>query len=174
MTRRDFYRLGTMLLGGASTLVLAVPGVKYLLTPLSQTSKAGSLRPLTNLSQLQVGVPQAFPIIEERQDAWVRYPREPVGSVWLIRPPHGAQEKGVAFTAECPHLGCAVNLSEDRKSFLCPCHTSKFKFDGAPENQVPPRGMDALDVEISNAADPVVSVKFERFQTQSKEKKPLA
>ncbi len=104
----------------------------------------------------------------------MKYPREPVGSVWLVRQPAGAKPEVVAFTAECPHLGCAVNLSGDGKSFHCPCHTSKFDLRGKPENRVPPRGMDTLDVELTPGDDPEVRVKLRRFRTQEKEKIPLA
>jgi menaquinol-cytochrome c reductase iron-sulfur subunit len=174
MNRRDFYRFGTIVLGNLVALALAVPGVAYLLDPIRRKSRQGDFDTVARLNQLAVGVPQAFPIIDERQDAWVRYPREPVGSVWLIRQPDGAKEPVIAFTSECPHLGCAVNLAADGKSFLCPCHTSNFAFDGKPLNQVPPRPMDQLEVKLSEGDDPEVRVKFQRFRTQSEEKMPLA
>ena len=174
MTRRDLYRLGTMALGGLMSLGLAVPGVAYLLDPLSKKRGAARSYPLARLSELEVGVPQSFPIVDERQDAWVRYPKEPIGLVWLIRHPEGAKEPVSAFTAECPHLGCAVNLSADKAMFRCPCHDSAFSFEGTPENKIPPRGMDRLDVEPMSGDDPVVLVKFERFQSQTEEKIPLA
>lgn len=174
MNRRDFYRFGTVALGGLIGLALTVPGVAYVLDPLFKKKKLDSaFEPLTNLSQLKVGVPQSFPIVEERQDAWVKYPREPIGSVWLVRQKEGAKNPVVAFTSECPHLGCAVNLSADGQFFFCPCHTSSFDFSGAPKNAVPPRPMDALQVELSKDADPQVSVKFERFRPQLKEQTPL-
>ena len=171
-TRRDFYRYLSIAGGNVIALALAVPGVRYLLDPLTRKSQAGGFRSLARLSQLEPGKPQAFPIIEAKQDAWVKYPKEPVGSVWLVRQP-GDKPIVLAFTAECPHLGCAVGLSADQKNFFCPCHTSSFAFDGAVMNKVPPRGMDALEVEFTAEADPQVKVKFERFQTQSKERKPL-
>src|SRR5262249_38166883 len=118
MNRRDLYRYGTIALGNLVALTLAVPGVAYLLDPLRRRTRQGDFEPLTRLGQLTEGVPQGFPIIDERQDAWVKYPREPVGSVWLIRQPAGSKEPVIAFSAECPHLGCAVNLSADAKSFL--------------------------------------------------------
>jgi menaquinol-cytochrome c reductase iron-sulfur subunit len=174
MNRRDVYRYGTIALGSLVGLALAVPGVAYLLDPLRKKSKQGDLESLTRLGQLSVGVPVSFAIIDERQDAWVKYPREPVGSVWLIRQPEGSKEPVLAFTAECPHLGCAVNLAGDGKSFLCPCHTSNFDFQGKPLNQVPPRGMDQLEVKLSTDSDPEVRVRFQRFRTQTEEKIPLA
>jgi menaquinol-cytochrome c reductase iron-sulfur subunit len=173
MTRRDFYRFATMAVGTLMGLVLAVPGVAYVVSPLRKKEGEGSFETLTRLSQLDAGVPRSFAIIKERHDAWVKYPREPVGSVWLIRQPAGAAEPVIAFTSECPHLGCAINLSGDKKGFLCPCHTSSFDFDGKPTNAVPPRPMDRLTVELTEGSDPEIRVKFERFRTQSEEKIPL-
>jgi menaquinol-cytochrome c reductase iron-sulfur subunit len=174
MNRRDLYRYGSVVLGSVVALTLAVPGVAYVLDPLRRKSRKGDFATVTRLGQLAVGEPQAFPIIDERQDAWVKYPREPIGSLWLIRQPEGSKEPVIGFTSECPHLGCAVNLTADGKSFLCPCHTSNFDFNGKPLNQVPPRPMDRLEIEISSGPDPEVRVKYQRFRTQSEEKIPLA
>jgi menaquinol-cytochrome c reductase iron-sulfur subunit len=173
MTRRDFYRSATVILNSLMGLALALPAMAYLFTPLRKKGREGGFKPLTRLSQLNVGVPRSFAIIEERQDAWVKYPAEPVGSVWLIRQPVGKQHAVIAFTSECPHLGCAINLTADGKDFLCPCHTSSFDREGKPRNSVPPRPMDQLDVELSDGVDPEVRVKFQRFRTLSKEKIPL-
>ena len=173
MNRRNFYRLGTFALGGLMTAALAVPGVAYLLTPLRRKSSAAETHELTTLGRLKVDVPEAFVIKEERTDAWVKYPREPVGLVWLVRQPEGKNPPVVAFTAECPHLGCAVTLNDQKTAFRCPCHDSAFDFSGKPQNQIPPRGMDTLTVELSKDADPVVNVVFQRFRAQLEEKTPL-
>ncbi len=173
MSRRDFFRFATLGLGTLMGLALAVPGAAYVLAPLRKKSGKAGLERLTRLSQLKVGVPRSFAIIEDRQDAWVRYPREPVGSVWLIRQPEGSPPAVIAMSSECPHLGCAINLTADGKDFLCPCHTSAFDLDGKPRNSVPPRPMDRLEVELGPGDDPEVSVKFQRFRTQSEERIPL-
>jgi menaquinol-cytochrome c reductase iron-sulfur subunit len=173
MTRRDIFRFATVGLGGLIGLVLAVPGVAYIVSPLRKTEREESFETLTRLKQLDVGVPRSFAIIAERRDAWVKYPREPVGSVWLIRQPDGAEPAVIALTSECPHLGCAVNLAAGGKSFLCPCHTSAFDLEGKPKNQVPPRAMDRLEVELTKGEDPEVRVKFQRFRTQSERQIPL-
>jgi Rieske Fe-S protein len=176
--RRDFYRLGTLALGGLMTLVLAVPGVGYLLTPVLRRKSSGAADDgeffdLARLSELEEGVPRAFTIQAEHEDAWVRYPREPMGAVWLVRQKAGAPRPVVAFTAECPHLGCSVNLAADGQAFACPCHNSSFRLDGTPTNQIPPRPMDTLDVRLSDDEDPAIGVKFARFRTMSEEKIPL-
>jgi len=142
MTRRDFHRYGSLVLGGLIKLAIAVPAVGFLVSPLCKKpgqAEEDAFETLTSLSQLPVGVPRSFAIIKDVTDAWVKYPHEPGGSVWLIRQAAGSKPEVIAYTAECPHLGCAINLSADGKSFLCPCHTSAFDFDGKPQNKIPPR-----------------------------------
>lgn len=175
--RRDVYRLGAIALGNVFALTLALPGLKYLLDPLGRKSAVGEFRPLAKLGDLKVGEPQASAVIAGRQDGWVRYPKEPVGSVWLVRRPEGSGPPVVALSAECPHLSCPITLGPGRQSFLCPCHGAAFSLDGAKTNEVAARGMDALEVQLSDDDDPEareVLVKFERFQPQTAEKKPLA
>ena len=171
--RRDVYRLGAIALGNLFALALAVPGVKYLLDPLGKPSGSSGFRTLTRLGQLNVGEPRAFSIIASRRDGWVSYPEEPVGTVWLVRQPDGSTPEVLAFSAECPHLSCPISLAPDHKSFLCPCHSGNFQFNGTRINEVAARGMDSLPVELSADPDPVVRVKFERFQPQIAERKTV-
>lgn len=172
MTRRHFFQAGTALLSSLIGLMLAVPGVAFIVSPLRKAShEKGEAESLTRLSQLKVGEPRSFAIIADTQDAWVRYPKELVGSVWLVRQADGSVK---AFTAECPHLGGVINLTADGKSFLCPFHTSIFDFNGVPQNKVSPRPMDTLEVSLTTDPDPIVKVKFERFRTNTEEKIPLA
>jgi len=177
MTRREFYRSGSIVLVALVKLFIAVPAIAFLISPLRRKKSDGVrdvFETLTSFSQLSVGVPQSFAIIKDRTDAWVKYPSEPVGSVWLVRQPKGITPEVIALSAECPHLGCAINLSPDGKSFLCPCHTSAFDIEGRPQNRVPPRPMDRLDVEVTAEPDPKVQVKFQWFQTLAQKRIPLA
>jgi cytochrome b6-f complex iron-sulfur subunit len=36
----------------------------------------------------------------------------------------------IAVNSTCTHAGCAVNWEQNQKSFVCPCHESKFAPDG--------------------------------------------
>lgn len=181
MHRREVYRWGTVVLSGLIALGLAVPGVAYVCSPLlSRKGKqqgAGEdqddgFRPLALLGDLEENRPRAFPIVDERQDAWVKYPREPIGTVWLMLRSGGESPRVLAFSAECPHLGCAVNLSADGQEYLCPCHSSAFRLsDGAPTNNVPPRGLDPLEIRVEGEE---IQVRYQRFRSQTKERIPVA
>lgn len=185
-SRRSLFRLGSALLGGFIALVLLVPGAGYLLNPLLPRKKKaagdspgdasdGEFQALpVTLDDLAVGVPREFPIVIKRQDAWVTYPPEPVGTVWLVRQPEGSRAPVLAFTSECPHLGCAIALAADGKGFFCPCHTSSFALDGERLNKVPPRGMDPLEIRLPVSSAEPIRVKYERFRTMSEERTPLA
>jgi Rieske Fe-S protein len=50
----------------------------------------------------------------------------------------------VVFSSVCPHLGCRVNWFPDQKQFVCPCHGSKYTFEGKKTYGPAPRGLDPL------------------------------
>lgn len=174
--RRNFFAMATQAIGGVVALALAIPGVRYLLDPLGRRTQVDEFRPLPiSLNELVPEVPRQVTIIETRTDAWVRYPAEPIGSVWLVRQPEGTSPAVLAFTSECPHLGCAINLAGDGSGFFCPCHASTFKLDGERTNEIPPRAMDRLEVDPASLTDPAapIRIKFQRFRTGTEEKTPL-
>jgi len=66
-------------------------------------------------------------------------------------------------SAVCPHEGCEVDWSGERREFLCPCHDSVFDADGArlagPAQsdlaRLPVRTSgDTLEIQYSDAAQP--------------------
>ncbi len=176
-SRRGFLGLITGLVGAAIAALISIPAVGFILTPILRKQKAqGDFVPLTRLSELEPGIPRVFPVVQSRKDGWVSYPPEPVGSVWLVREPEGKEKPVLAFTAECPHLACAIALSDDRRGFFCPCHVSSFKLDGTRLAGASPRNMDPLEVESFSASDPdpMVRVRFQRFRTNTEERVPLA
>ena len=107
MTRRDFHRYGSIVLADWSAGACG-PAVAFLASPLRKKNKGSgedAFETLTSLSQLAVGVPRSFAIIRDRTDAWVKYPSEPAGSVWLIRRPAGAQARSGRLHGRVPAPG---------------------------------------------------------------------
>ncbi len=56
----------------------------------------------------------------------------------------------IALSLRCTHLGCAVSWEEDKKRFICPCHSSAFDISGDVLNPPAPRALDYYPVMIEN------------------------
>lgn len=173
-TRRGF--MTHFLAAAIGGLVGAVPvfsGLLFFLDPLMRKKKGGGgdgfLKMPVTLDALEVnGEPQLVKVIMDKIDAWNTYLNQPVGAVYLRRTD---KDKVVAFNSRCPHLGCAVDYKPADKVYFCPCHTSTFGVDGQKQNEIPPRDLDTLDVEIRNGE---VWIKFQNFRATTPDKIPVA
>jgi nitrite reductase/ring-hydroxylating ferredoxin subunit len=121
------------------------------------------------------GVPRPFPVISEVvDDAWTRSVNQRVGLVFISRTTtaDGAPQL-TAFSATCPHLGCAVEFNEGKKEFECPCHASAFAKDGAKLFGPSLRGLDLLPAKPETTDGQTdIYVAYEKFQTGIAERKP--
>ncbi len=170
-SRRGFLtKAAAVAAGGVCVGVPVIAGIGVVVDPLNRTH-GGEAKPIrvTALSAVpDDGVPRAFPVIADRQDAWNLFPQEKVGTVYLRR--QAGVEKVQALSATCPHLGCYVPYNAQQKQFQCPCHTSKFDVEG--ERIMPcvsPRRLDELEVVIEGDA---VLVRFQEFVSGIEEKHP--
>ncbi len=163
-----------MVCGGVATLVPVGAGLMTVLDPLRRSAGGASvfLRVTTLGSLPEDGSPRRFEIVAERVDAWNRFPNVAVGAVYLRRL---GPDQVQAVNVVCPHAGCPVEYKPGGKSFLCPCHDSRFNLDGslvAGSHSPSPRGLDGLEVEVRDGAE--VWVKFQNFEAGKAEKIPLA
>ncbi len=111
------------------------------------------------------GVPHAFPVVTDLTDAWTKASNRRVGMVFLQRSGGDGEPKVVAFSAECPHLGCFVDFNRTADQYECPCHESAFAKDGHKLFGPSLRGLDELDVKLEPVDDQtMVLVAFQRFQ----------
>ncbi len=169
LARRTFFARLSMLLGGAVTAALAAGPIAMLLHPVLGTRRANApddWTPVGPVSSFMVGAPPRRVVLtEDREDAWLRQPGVPVGSVLVQRQDEAAF---TVFSAVCPHLGCAVGYAVSKSCYLCPCHTSSFTLDGAllpHEDGSPnpsPRGLDPLAWRVQGGQ---LQVQWVRFKT---------
>ncbi len=117
------------------------------------------------------GAPHKFVVRADLTDAWTMRRDVAIGSVYVRRTEDGSLQ---AFTASCPHLGCAVSPKPDG-SFGCPCHDSEFNPDGTIKpvtsngmKTVSLRGLDELDVDES--PEGMVRIRFQKFRSGIAEK----
>jgi menaquinol-cytochrome c reductase iron-sulfur subunit len=161
-------------------LALAVPlaaGVAFFFDPLSRKRRragaknarrdaAGFLRIDTTLKSLpDDGRPQTFTVYDSLVDAWNKTVNQPIGRIFLRKKPDGTV---VAFNVRCPHLGCAIDFRPAELDFYCPCHTSAFDLEGVKKNEIPPRGMDGLEVKIKNGGE--VWVRYKMYKAGTPER----
>ncbi len=170
--RRGFLaKTAAIIVAGISLAVPALAALAAYLNPIRQRSPGGEFFRLTALAALpEDGTPRRFPVITDRVDAWNRYPREPIGAVWLRRT--GEKNDPVAaFQVVCPHAGCIIGLDTTPEGvrFFCPCHVAGFDLEGRRTDRPSPspRDMDALEVDVR---DGDVWVKFENFILGSSQK----
>ncbi|MGC2718305.1 MAG: Rieske 2Fe-2S domain-containing protein, partial [Candidatus Acidiferrales bacterium] len=127
LTRRDVLMKIGIFLNGVVALILAVPVVRYLLSPVARGQKGAyqSWIPLGDLTE--------FPAGETRLTTY----RNPVVSAtdgatadiacW-VRNVDG--ETFQVFAINCAHLGCPVRWFPQSNLFMCPCHGGGYSPPG--------------------------------------------
>ncbi len=178
--RRTFLALLSAAISGLLVAVPTTIGALFFATPLRrrQAAAQSTRRDADGFVPLGIntaaipddGTPVSAKVVDDKIDAWNRYPAQEIGTVWLRK---NEQGEVIAFNAICPHLGCLVDYRSARRDFFCPCHTSAFALDGTPTNQIPPRPMDALDVRVDPSAGGVVWVKFQNYRAGVPERIPV-
>jgi menaquinol-cytochrome c reductase iron-sulfur subunit len=135
--RGMFAKLG-ILFNAAVAAILAVPILRFLLSPVIRGSKPDSE------SWLSLGALDQFPSGETRLATY----RDPVATssdgetanipCW-VRNMDGA--KFQVFAINCAHLGCPVRWFPQSGLFMCPCHGGVYYSDGSRASGPPERGL---------------------------------
>lgn len=166
--------------GGIVGLFPFAAGLALFLDPILRRKSGGAAaggkdeRPFRRVATVESlpadGTPVQVPVIADLTDAWNREPNQPIGAVYLRRT---GEQKVECFNAICPHAGCFVGYSPDRKVFQCPCHTSSFQLDGQRILPSPsPRNMDALNVDPEKLKAGEVCVQFVNFYPGKEHQEP--
>ena len=145
LNRRAFLNRLSLILSGLIGLVLSVPILAYLLTPLIRRAPGvwldvGSLDQFTIGDTVQIAIEDPSPVAWAGQTART--------SVWLRR---NDQSTFTAFAVNCTHLACPVNWQAQAQIFLCPCHGGVFYGDGRVAAGPPPRPLPRYDVRIQGS-----------------------
>lgn len=161
---RTIVAVGTLAYAGA----LAVPAVGFV----ASTGASGGRKDprwvrLGRFADLPEGEPIRMPVVDDERDAFTVTRNQQLGSVWVIREGAGVR----AMSATCPHLGCAIDLNSDKKSFGCPCHASRFGLTGTSEAGPSPRPMDPLTARV---VDGWVEVDFRRFRQGTSDRQEVS
>jgi menaquinol-cytochrome c reductase iron-sulfur subunit len=138
LSRRALLMKLGIFFNGLIALALAVPIVRYLLSPITREKKGAydAWVALGNLEQ--------FPSGETRLATY----RNPVVNPWdgdtadiacWVRNVDGQNFQ--VFAINCAHLGCPVRWFPQSSLFMCPCHGGVYYQDGARASGPPERGL---------------------------------
>jgi menaquinol-cytochrome c reductase iron-sulfur subunit len=153
MTREGFLTVFTLSFGGLATLVVGIPIIGYVLSPLFQNTpqKWQDVRFANGPQQnkpVQVG---SIPIGATEEVVFQALDPLPWAGTtanqgaWLKRT--GASSF-IAYAIYCTHLGCPVHWLPDPQIFLCPCHGSVFNAQGVEVGGPAPRPLFTYEVRV--------------------------
>jgi menaquinol-cytochrome c reductase iron-sulfur subunit len=142
MSRRRFFSrlsIGLSALGG---LVVGVPIVAYLLSPL--INRAPDVwRVVGTVDQFKIGDTVQVAIEDPSPLAWAGQTANT--AAWLRRT---GPSSFAAFAVNCTHLGCPVNWRPSSRLFLCPCHGGVYYADGSVAGGPPPRALFHMNTRV--------------------------
>jgi menaquinol-cytochrome c reductase iron-sulfur subunit len=141
-SRRTFLSRISLGLSGLAGLVVSVPIVAYLLSPLLRPAPR-VWRDLGLVENFRVGETVEVAFEEPSPLPWAGQTART--AVWLRR---GGELEFTAFGLNCTHLGCPVNWLQKAQLFLCPCHGGVYNADGSVAGGPPPLPLTQYHVRI--------------------------
>ncbi|HZS13024.1 MAG TPA: ubiquinol-cytochrome c reductase iron-sulfur subunit [Candidatus Dormibacteraeota bacterium] len=132
MTRRRFLIRMTNLGAGAITLMLSIPAIGFLLSPLWQKRQLSWVR-VGAIDSVPVGLPTPFVV------------SMPIGEgpptpnvdriVYVVKSDNGVLR---ILSNTCTHMQCNVHWDPSLGQFLCPCHGGLYDITGTNIGGPPP------------------------------------
>ena len=138
LSRRGMLMKLGILFNGAVGTILAVPIVRYILSPVIRQRSPGyeSWLSLGALSQFPAGQTRLAvyrnPVVNPTDGETANIP------CW-VRNVDG--QKFQVFAINCAHLGCPVRWFPQSGLFMCPCHGGAYYADGSRASGPPERGL---------------------------------
>ena len=104
LSRRDFIKATTALIGGLIGVGIGLPSIAYLLSPSLRKTEDGSVMDLGPLDKYPLGIPTFFEFTRTKVNGWERTGLS--YGVFVLR----QTEKDVrVFSDICTHLACRVS-----------------------------------------------------------------
>ncbi len=149
ISRRKFLGYATAGAGVTLAVIVGIPLIGSLISPVLQKRKAGTeWVELGKTEDFEVGRPTMVQWTTSRMDGWFMdtAPR----AVWVVAQD---EENFTVFNPRCTHLSCSYNWKEEgqyKGTFFCPCHDGIFDINGEVSGGPPPRPLDTLPVKVEN------------------------
>ena len=142
-SRRSFLGFMVTALNLAVVSALAIPAIRFVVSPLGRKSKEAWIDILSE-SELKVGETKEVGFVMKVYDGYQTVDRK--YTVYLHKSEHGLK----CFDPACTHLGCKIKFQDDQRRYFCPCHGGIFSENGAVVSGPPPTGLIEHPVKVAN------------------------
>ena len=142
LSRRDFIKVTTGIVGGFIGLALGLPSISYLIDPALREGGKEACIPIGKFEDMEPGKPYSFSFTRVQVNGWERTSSSFGG--YALRKSDDPADL-LILNSKCTHLACTVNWHGESDAFLCPCHDAKFSKEGQVLDGPPPRALDIYD-----------------------------
>ncbi|MCA2001488.1 MAG: ubiquinol-cytochrome c reductase iron-sulfur subunit [Chloroflexi bacterium] len=142
ISRRDFIKVTTGIVGGVIGAAIGLPSVFYLIDPALQEGGKDIWVSIGKFEDMQVGVPYPFSFTRVQVNGWERTSNSFGG--YAIRKSDNPNDL-LILNSRCTHLSCAVNWNAEAQEYICPCHDAAFDIEGKVLGGPPPRPLDKFE-----------------------------
>jgi Rieske Fe-S protein len=140
--RTMLVKLG-LLVNGAVAVLVAIPIVRYLLSPLRSDNDYRKWIAVGPVDQFKDGETALISYINPFTNPWDGETRNIPAYVQRV-----SASDFTVFAVNCTHLGCPVRWFAESQLFMCPCHGGVYYADGGRASGPPPRGLFTYPTKI--------------------------
>jgi Rieske Fe-S protein len=145
LSRRDFIKATTGVVGGLIGVVVGIPAIGYLIAPALREDKAGAPVSIGKLEDIPVGQFHPFSFTITKVNGWERTASSYAGN--LLRRSEDPNDI-LVLSSRCTHLSCSVKWNEETHKFTCPCHDASFDALGKVLDGPPPEPLGHFDYSV--------------------------
>lgn len=155
LNREAFMGLFILGVGGLGSLILGIPIIGFVLSPLIKPPPS-VWRDVGSVDSFKIGetVAVTYKYDQGAPEQWSGKTQDT--KAWLRR---NGSSSFTAFAVYCTHLGCPVLWLQQPRLFLCPCHGSVFNGDGTVAGGPAPRALFTYPVRVRNGRVEIQAVK---------------
>jgi Rieske Fe-S protein len=125
--------IGIYAISGTITAVSGVAFARFAIGPSFKEQKSKWIEVELEGSQDEGSGFERVVLEYETKDGWLTDNARTLVYVKRVK-----EDKIIAISAGCTHLGCIVTWDEDQKIFKCPCHDGRYDADGKVISGPPP------------------------------------
>lgn len=142
LERRKFLARLSVVLGGLAALMVGVPVIGFIFTPLIR--KVPQIwRSVGAADDFAIGATSEVSFLDSSPLPWAGVTAKT--AAWVRRE---TKDSFTAYSVNCTHLGCPVRWLADADLFMCPCHGGVYYKDGRVAAGPPPKPLPRYPVRL--------------------------